>query len=125
VNDGDVRVLKGGRGPCFLNEAALAIRLRDQTRRQDLESHLAVQLLIPGTVYDAHTSSADLIENRIVRNRPAHQANALLLQQPASGNARDMCAQRGSRGPGKAQERLDLCANRCGHVLLREIVVAL
>jgi hypothetical protein len=73
VDHGDVGMLKGSGGLRLLDEAALALGIGDEVGRQNLESDLAVQLGVHGTVDDAHAAAAQLIEDLVMRKRsPDH-----------------------------------------------------
>jgi hypothetical protein len=60
-------MVERGRGLGFLHEPAPAVGVGDEIGRKDLDRHLAVQLGVEGAIYDSHSSTADLVEDPVVR----------------------------------------------------------
>ena len=56
---------------------ALALRIGDPVRRQDLEGDEAVQMGVAGLVDDTHPALAELLEDTVVRDRLPDQQGYL------------------------------------------------
>jgi hypothetical protein len=70
VDRQDSRVVDCRRGPCFLHEAADAIRLSRESVGQDLERNLAVELRIEGEMDFSHSTRCNW-SNDLVMTEPA------------------------------------------------------
>ena len=67
VDDADMRMLERGRGLGLRDETLPPLGLLDQLRREDLEGHLAVQLVVSGPVDDLDFAPVELLEEGVVR----------------------------------------------------------
>ncbi len=68
----DVRVVEGGGGASFLNEAAMAIGIGRRFGRQHLDRDRAPEPCVVGGVNNAHSAAADLGVDAIVGNLVGH-----------------------------------------------------
>src|SRR6266550_5794936 len=66
VNVSDVRMVEGGGGLRFLNEAAHAIAVTGEIGRENLECNLAAELGIFSEINFAHSARADLRANFVM-----------------------------------------------------------
>src|SRR5262245_40230801 len=68
VNDTNIRVVQCGGSPGLTLESHQGLAIRNHLARQELERHLATQPRVLGLVDHSHTTSANLLQNVIVRN---------------------------------------------------------
>ena len=67
----DVGVVQFGERQRLLAKSLACSLVRQHTGRKDFESHVAVELLIMGTVDNTHTARTNLLENAVVTKRLA------------------------------------------------------
>lgn len=72
MDHGNVRVLEGGGGLGFLDEAAPPLGVSHQIRRKNLEGNLAVEVQVDRAINDPHSAPANLLEDFVVRDRLAN-----------------------------------------------------
>src|SRR5215510_2470697 len=68
VNGGNVRVIQGGKRIRFLEKSLKMQTRATDVRRQKLQRHVPVQLLIEGLIDDPHSAFAQLGLNLIVKD---------------------------------------------------------
>ena len=73
VDGADVRMVQGGGGAGLALEALERLLIAGELRRQELEGHEAAQARVLGLVDHAHAAAAQLVDDAIVRDRPADQ----------------------------------------------------
>ena len=79
VNLRDVRMIERGQQHRFALKTCEAARIRCDPLRQDLDGHIAAQLLVPRAVDLAHPARAERLENLVVpdeRSWPQHDDDA-------------------------------------------------
>ena len=80
VDRGDVRMLQRRRGLGLLHEAAAALGVGDELRKQHLERDFAVERRVDRSVDDAHAAAAELADERVVGQRAAgHEASHMRI----------------------------------------------
>jgi len=68
-----------------------ATRVGDQIRRENLESHLALQARVDGTIDLAHATRAECAEDAISANRRARGKTHWNLRRAPTGTERPAC----------------------------------
>jgi hypothetical protein len=68
MDDADVGMLERGGGLGFVNEPLFGLRIVREFRGEEFEDHKAVELEVPGFVDNAHTASAQVLDNLVVRD---------------------------------------------------------
>src|ERR1700690_3819966 len=61
-------MIEGRSGLCFLNEAALSLRVSDLIVRQNLDRDEAIQACVAGFVDHTHAAFAELLDDFVVRD---------------------------------------------------------
>ncbi len=86
MDDADVGVLERGGGLGFVNKPLFGLRIVREFRGEEFEGNEAVELEVPGFVDNAHTASAQVLENLVVRDCCADHSS---LKVYHSGLAKD------------------------------------
>src|SRR5262249_36340216 len=73
VDDGDVGMIQGRRGPCLSEQPSRAVSVGDVA--EHLQRHDASQLQVLSPIHVAHAAGSDPVENAIVRQYLANHAN--------------------------------------------------
>ena len=88
VDDGDVRVPGARQHAGFALEPPAHRLVGQRAFGEDLERHVAVQVLVVGAIDDAHGACADVLENAVMRETPADHFHA----GPRAAASRLRCA---------------------------------
>src|SRR5437868_11260587 len=75
VDGGNTRKVDARQRKRFFAEAAPRTRVGKHARRQHLYGHVALQLLVAGTIHDSHAPSPNLLEDAITRDGLANHAD--------------------------------------------------
>ena len=83
VDRDDVRVVQRGSRLRLPDEATSAFRVRDRSRRKELDGDGAIEPRVNGAIDDAHPAFAELVDDPIVRDCPAdHGRNTIPELRP-------------------------------------------
>lgn len=84
----DVWVVQLGEGECFFAELFPRRLIGDGTARENLQSNVAIELLIVGAINLAHAARTDSLLDAVVRNNPAAESFRLCHSALMLGRAR-------------------------------------
>ena len=69
MNDADILMVQCGRGSGFVDKAVFCFGFSGQIGREELQGDGAVKLEVLGLVNNTHASTAEVLEDLVVRNR--------------------------------------------------------
>ena len=94
VHRGDVGMIERTGGPRFAQQAGGRFWIMDRSRRQKLERDVPLEVRVLGQIHSAHTASADVAEDPVVRDGRADHGESMLARVGAAA----LCARRVTDG---------------------------
>ena len=85
VDRTDVGVMQSGGGLSLPKEPLLGLFVVQQMRGQELEGHIALELLVLGSIHNTHAALAELLDDAVVADRPADHDAQILTPPESSG----------------------------------------